>query len=448
VPEYVEVWRSTGVAQAARPRSRTTSLPAGWPVYLLFGAFPLWWILGLGPLIWALLAVPMLLRLLGQPSVRIPKGFGLWIGFLGWMLITATQLNQPKLWIAYSYRTILYFSMTILFVYLYNLPRSIVPIRKMILLLTLFWAFVIGFGFLALALPEARVVTPAARLLPASIAANPFVQQLFNPRLAQVQSFTGYPVTRPAAPFAYTNEWGGAVALLTPMAIASLTLLRSYLLRNLVRVLLVASLVPIVVSSNRGLWVGLGVGLVYMAVRVAFRGNARALVAIVGFLAVIVTLVAFTPLKKPFQDRLAHQHSNERRESLATGAIEGWKQSPMFGYGGPRELAVNPDAPNVGTHGQFYLVLFSHGLPGTLLFLGWWLWAFWMSLRGAAGPPLWVHVVLLIGMLEFFYYDMIPTQLSLMMVAAALAWREREAVAAQVLAARARLEPSASPATR
>jgi hypothetical protein len=31
------------------------------------------------------------------------------------------------------------------------------------------------------------------------------------------------------------------------------------------------------------------------------------------------------------------------------------------------------------------------------------------------------------GGIELFYYDMLPTQLHLMMVFAALAWREREA---------------------
>jgi len=421
VPESVKVPGSTG--------SRTTSLPAGWPVYLLYGAVPLWWVLGLSALIWALLAVPMLLWLTRRPSVRVPKGFGLWLGFLGWMLLTATQLDQAKLWIAYSYRAVLYLSMTILFVYVYNLPRSAVPIRRMVLLLTFFWAVVIGFGFLALALPQVRIMTPVARLLPGSIAANDFVQELFNPRLAQVQDI-GYPVTRPAAPFAYSNEWGGMVALLTPMAIASLSLLRSYLARNLVRVLLVASLVPIIVSANRGLWIGLAAGLVYLAARVALRGNASALVAILAFLVVIAGLVTLTPLKVLVEERLANPHSNERRADLAAEAIEGWKRSPIFGHGGPRENAINPDAPQVGTHGQFYLVLFSHGLPATVLFLGWWLWAFLATARVATGPPLWVHAVIGIGMLQFFYYNMIPDQLHLMMLAAALAWREREAAAA------------------
>jgi O-antigen ligase len=418
-------------APAARPARRRAGLPAGWPVLALFVLFPLWWVLGLSAVIWIVLAVPMLVWLLLRgPAVRIPKGFGLWIAFLFWMLLSATQLDEARRWYAFSFRALLYLSMTVMFLYVYNLPRTALPARKLVLALTVFWAAVICFGFAALALPATRFTTPLALLLPASITSSSFVQDLFGARLAQVQTFIGYDLPRPAAPFTYTNEWGGAVGLLTPMALAGLGLLRSYLLRNLVRLLLVASLVPIVVSSNRGLWVGLGVGLIYAAVRVALRGNAGALLAILGFLAVIAAAVTLTPLERYVSDRLANPHSNERRESLGEQAIQGTLEAPFLGHGGPRESQETPNAPEIGTHGQVYLVAFSQGIPGLVFFLGWWLWALWQTARGATGPPLWAHVVLLIGMLEFLYYDMMPTQLHLMMVVAALAWRELEAASA------------------
>jgi polysaccharide biosynthesis protein PslJ len=424
---------STGVAApAARPARRRTGLPAGWPVLALVVLFPLWWALGLSAVIWIVLAVPMLVWLLLRgPAVRVPKGFGLWIAFLFWMLLSATQLDEARRWYAYSYRALLYLSMTVMFLYVYNLPRTALPPRKLVLALTVFWAAVICLGFAALAIPTGRFTTPLGLLLPPDIAASPFVQDLVGARLAQVQDFIGYNLPRPAAPFTYTNEWGGAVGLLTPMALAGLGLLRSYLLRNLVRLLLVASLVPIVVSANRGLWVGLGAGLIYAAVRVALRGNARALLAIVGFLAVIAAAVTLTPLERYVSDRLAHPHSDERRESLGEQAIQGMLEAPFLGHGGPRESQETPNAPEIGTHGQVYLVAFSQGIPGLVFFLGWWLWALWQTARGATGPPLWAHVVLLIGMLEFLYYDMMPTQLHLMMVVAALAWRELEATAAR-----------------
>jgi polysaccharide biosynthesis protein PslJ len=412
---------------AAAPRR--PGLPEGWPVLALFGAFPLWWALGLSPVIWVVAALPMLGRLLASGRVRAPKGFGLWLAFLFWMLASATQLDEARRWYAFSYRAVLYASMTVLFLYLYNLPAASPPARRVVLALTLLWATVIGFGFAALAAPGLRFTTPAAALLPEELAASPFAQELFGARLAQVQTFIGYALPRPAAPFTYTNEWGGAVGLLTPMALAGLGMLRSSLARNLVRLLLVASLVPIVVSANRGLWVGLGVGLVYAAVRVAMAGNARSLAAIVGSLALVAALVAFTPLERYVGDRLAHQHSNQRRSSLGGQAVRGALARPLLGYGGPRESRELPNAPDIGTHGQVYLVLFSQGVPGLAFFGGWWLWALWRSARAPTGPPLWCHVLLLVGLVEFLYYDMLPTQLHLMMAVAALAWRQREAQA-------------------
>jgi xanthosine utilization system XapX-like protein len=428
VPERIDELSSPGVA--ARPAGRRGRLPEGWPVLALFGGFPLWWALGLSSVICIIAAVPMAVWLLARGRVRVPRGFGWWLAFLFWMLLSATQLDEARRWYAFSYRGVLYLSMTVMFVYVYNLPRSAMPTRRIVLALALFWATVICFGFAALAAPNFRLTTPVSLLLPEPLATSSYAQDLFSPKLAQVQTFIGYALTRPAAPFTYTNEWGGAVGLLTPMALAAIGMLRSYLLRNAIRVLLVASLVPIVISANRGLWVGLAVGLVYAAMRVALRGNARALVAIVGFLALIGAGVLLTPLDRYLTDRLAHQHSNERRESLADQAVAGALERPLLGFGGPRESSDTPNAPDIGTHGQVYLVMFSHGVPGLAFFLGWWLWVLWISRRAPTGPPLWCHVMLLVGVLEFLYYDMMPTQLHLMMVVAAVAWRDREAQAA------------------
>ncbi len=366
---------STGVAApAARPARRRALLPAGWPVLALFALFPLWWFLGLAAVIWVVLAVPMLVQLLLRgSSIRIPKGFGLWAAFLFWMLLSGTQLDEARRLYAFSYRALLYLASTVMFLYVYNLPRSAVPARKVVLALTIFWAVVICLGFVALVIPNARFTTPAALLLPGNIGSNPFVQDLFDAKLAQVQDFIGYDLPRPAAPFTYTNEWGGAVGLLTPMALAGLGMLHSYLARN--------------------------------------------------------GLVTLTPLEHYVSDRLANQHSNERRESLGEQAIQGTLDAPLFGHGGPRESQETPNAPEIGTHGHVYLVAFSHGIPGIAFFLGWWLWALLRTSKGATGPPLWCHVVLVVGMLEFFYYDMMPTQLHLMMVVSALAWRELEAAA-------------------
>ena len=96
----------------------------------LFGAFPLWWALGLSSVIWILLAVPMLAGCRGQ--ARVPKGFGLWLAFLFWMLLSATSSTRPGA--GTPSPTGPYLSMmTVMFVYVYNLPRPAVPARRIIL---------------------------------------------------------------------------------------------------------------------------------------------------------------------------------------------------------------------------------------------------------------------------------------------------------------------------
>jgi hypothetical protein len=99
VPERRDELSPTGAAPAQA--GRRPGLPEGWPVLALFGAFPLWWALGLSSVIWILLAVPMLARLLARGRMRVPRGFGLWLAFLFWMLASATQLEEARRWYAF-----------------------------------------------------------------------------------------------------------------------------------------------------------------------------------------------------------------------------------------------------------------------------------------------------------------------------------------------------------
>jgi polysaccharide biosynthesis protein PslJ len=183
VPEPTDELSSTGAAPPA-PAPRRSGLPEGWPVLALFGGFPIWWALGLSAVICILFAVPMLAWLLARGRVRVPKGFGLWLAFLFWMLLSATQLDEARRWYAFSYRGVLYLSMTVMFVYVYNLPRSAMPTRRIVLALALFWAAVIGFGFAALAAPNFQLTTPVSLLLPPQLASSPYAQDLFSPKLA------------------------------------------------------------------------------------------------------------------------------------------------------------------------------------------------------------------------------------------------------------------------
>jgi hypothetical protein len=403
--------------------TRPSPVRAGWPLSVLFLAFPLWWALGLGAFIWCVVAIPVAAGLFMRRSIRVPPGFGLWLVFLVWMLASATQLDEPQRWIVFAYRAAIYLSATALFLYVYNASQRELPSRRVVWTITWFWAIVVVAGLVALAAPEAEFTSVMEAVLPGSLAGNQFVSELIHPRLAQVQDFLGYAVARPAAPFAYTNEWGANVAILTPFVFAAWSTVRGAVRRGVLVVLLVAAVIPIVVSLNRGLWLGLSIGVLYGVGRLALRGRVAALRAIVAFAAVSALLMVISPLGGLVLDRIATPHSNEGRATLYTEAAEGALESPLLGYGSPRASEQDPNLPRVGTHGQLWLVLYSHGIPAVLFFGGWLLSAFWRTRRGKTSLDLWMHVVLFVALVQMAYYGMIPVPIHIAMVAAALAFR-------------------------
>jgi O-antigen ligase len=146
-------------------------------------------------------------------------------------------------------------------------------------------------------------------------------------------------------------------------------------------------------------------------------------------------LVVTTPLGQLVLDRIATPHSNEGRLSLYSEAAESVIDSPLLGYGAPRPSERDPNLPRVGTHGQLWLVLFSHGIPAAGFFVGWFAFAFWRSRRTTSDVSSWMHVVLLITLVQMSYYGMVPVPIHIAMLAAAIAWREISAAEVPKVAA-------------
>ena len=400
-------------------------LPKAWPIYALFVGFPLWWVLGMGAFIWPVLAVPMLASLLMRQRMRVPRGFGIWLLFLVWMVGSGSQLDESTRGLVFAYRASLYASATILFLYVYNSSERELPTRWLMFALGMFWAAVVAGGYLGVLVPEGSFTSIVERIMPNRFLSNEWFFQLVHPSFAQIHTFLGYPVGRPAAPFVYTNEWGANMGLLTPLVIASWSFLRRASWRAFTIGLLVASVVPMVMSLNRGLWLSLGLGLLYASWRFALWGRARAFGGIVTLIAVIGLLVAFTPLRQLVADRLITGHSNVARLTLAAEAGEGVLQAPILGYGSPRPSAENPNLPSVGTQGQLWLVLFSHGIPGALFYVGWFAFACWSTRNGGSRARFWSHVMLVILLLQMPFYGALPSQIHIVMLATAVAMRER-----------------------
>ena len=85
---------------------------------------------------------------------------------------------------------------------------------------------------------------------------------------------------------------------------------------------------------------------------------------------------------------------------------------------------LNPNAPPVGTQGQLWEVLVSHGIPGAILFVWWFVFQFWRLRRTSPEVVLWSHTVILIALIQMPFYDSIGIPLAVIMIAIAVASRE------------------------
>ena len=271
---------------AGRPtRSRS------WPLTAVIVGMPLWWALGLGGLIWQIAAIPMAAILLRKTPVRAPKGFGTYMLFIAWVFVSMTQADGLR-FISVGYRLVLYIATAIVFLYVFNLSHKELPRERILKLAVIYTGFAVLGGYLAVTFGDFEFTSVTESLLPAAIRQNDYAVSLVHPTLAQNQSFLGFPLYRPTAPFTFTNEWGSALALLAPLMMAAFAGLdRKW--RTWIVLIGFLALVPIVVSVNRGLWIGLLVGVTYGVFVLASKGDMRYLVGMLVAGAVIgLALVA------------------------------------------------------------------------------------------------------------------------------------------------------------
>ncbi len=397
-------------------------LPAHWPITLCIAGFPLWWALGAGTLIWPVFAAPLAIRLIvRRRPIHVPVGFGLWLIYLVFVLLSVTALDGGGLPFAYLWRLASYLSCTVFFLAIVSSTEEEMPSPYLVRLMAGFWVVVVAGGWLGVILPTGELPSLTARLLPAPISSNEFFQELVTPSFAQVQDILGYPLGRPKAPFVYTNDWGSAYALLLPFFFMAWLQSADIRRRATAYILLAASLVPVFISLNRGLWVSLGVALIYAAGRggdVA-RTARKALLALV---TVGLLVLVFTPVGGIVESRAENDHSSAGRGRIYEESLGVALESPIIGLGGPVPFPGNRIYPNLGTQGLLWTVVVSTGYVGLGVFLAAWLRLIWET-RAGPSVTFWCHVVLIVGLVQILVYDMIPSSLHIVFIAAALGFR-------------------------
>jgi hypothetical protein len=341
------------------------------------------------------------------------------------MMLSVTQLASFDDIRSFSVRAAFYVSAGIYLVFVYNLPEAGEHRRRLLTATVWFFGFVVAVSLAAAVIPIADFTTPFEALLPRGLSSNPFVRELVHGQIAQVHTFLGFPVPRPAAPFAYTNQWGAAIGVLAPVVVYGASRIRRGWARAMAWTIVVASVMPIIYSLNRGLWLSLAAGGTYAAARLAVRGRARPLFNIAIAVMIATILVLVTPLGELVFDRLDTGHSDDRRTDLVGQSIETTLESPVFGHGGPVPDLDSPTRAPIGTHGQLWLLGVSHGAVGAVLYI-FALGFFWLRTLSGGERDLafWVNVSVFVALVQLPFYDHLFVPLQFVFVFVALASQE------------------------
>ncbi len=394
------------------------------PFYVI-ALLPIFWLLGLAFFTFAIAGAAMGVGLLLMKPIRIPSGFGLWMLFVGWMLVSALTLEPTvNRYLSFSVRAVIYIGATTTFLYVFNMPRRYLPTGRVLMVLGGVYLFVaIVGGYLGLFLGEVTLPTPASMVLPRSMLQNEFVSSVFQPPLAQRQDFLGFPINRPSMPFAFTNDWAATLAPLIFAAIAAAGRLRR--MRRFVPLIAIVALIPMAVSANRALWLTLILAVFYVAARRASSGQLLLAIRLMVVMVAAGALILVSPLGEIVGGRATSDHSFESRGDIYTDVLERVPESPLLGYGAP--LAnPQPFRPAIGTHGMFWTSLFSQGIPGLIFYAG-----FWLSMTIRTGrnirnqEQLLMHLAIATSLPTMMFYDHLPAALPIMMICSALVLRDR-----------------------
>ncbi len=381
---------------------------------------PIWFLLGLAGFTWVIFALPMAASLARRRDLVVPKSFGLWMLFIVAVVGSSLSIDSGGRMAGWVLRFGYYVGATVFLLYILN-GRDSITVWTTIRAFVWLWMATVAGGYLAFVLGEFSYWSPMAYVMPGGLRANELIGTLVTPSFAEVQDIIGFPIPRPKAPFPYTNTWGSMLALLSPFAFIALADRRVGFSPRLIRVGIAASVVPAIVSLNRGLWLSLGVGLAYAAIRLGVAGGNRAIRNSIVVVAALAVLLTATPLGGIIATRVETGHSNEDRLELVLDAVEGTVERPVFGWGAPRPNDRN--LPSVGTHGQTWFVMFSYGFVGAIGYIGAILSLAWRTRRQSTTAGLWAHVVIIVGLIQMPFYLHVPHQMFTILVAAAVALR-------------------------
>ncbi len=412
--------------------------------------FPVFWALGLGEFVWIIVAVPMAYTLWVRPKrIRVPPFFGLWLAFLVWVIAGVLMIGEhlPGTlvtsggYFGWGLRVANLLAATVVLLYVGNLSESEMPTGKLVRLFAAFFCITVVGGLFGTFYGSFNFTSPFEMVLPHGFRSNFYVHQLVHPGFAQVQDVLGKTSPRPKAPFAYTNYWGNNVALLMIWFVVAGWIRGSRRARMWSGLTLLVAAVPIIYSLNRGVWIGLGLSLVFLAFQLAKRGKLGLIAGILGVGAVAALLFTVTPLKSVVDARLNHPQSNTIRGSLNGAAFDAAVRSPIVGWGTTRSVLGSPtsiaigkssscqtcgNAP-IGSTGELWLLLIANGFVGAALYFGFILVSAIRYRHDRRYEGIAARLILYLAPFFGLFYSDETTALTITFISLALLWRHDRA---------------------
>ena len=421
-------------AHSARPNSSTRVLPSAriltsspradlpaWPLLALLYGFPLLWALGVLQIAPPILALIMVAYMTVRGGIRVPGTLWIWGALTLWVLVCAMALRSSTDLIAWGLRWVNIASAGVYALYFYNAPQTL-TLRRLLGGLATLWGTLVVLGWAGVLFPEFRLQTPMSFVVPSGLMRNPLVRDYMQPPLAEIQFPWGAPepYKRPSAPFPYANSWGLAYTLLTPVMLAIFTLTRRIAHKILLLIALGLSTVPAISTSNRGMFIGLGVCCAYVLFRQVLAARWRAVAwGLAAIVAAVIALFASGTVDAVL-GRQDYSDSTGGRATLYQLTWEATLQSPILGYGTPRM------APSVGvsmgTQGYLWTLMFCFGFVGLGFFVLWVLGSIvsgWSAYRSFGDHPVvawWLHSVSVCAAVVFIFYSFDIAQLSILLL--------------------------------
>jgi hypothetical protein len=419
VPVRAVATVADGVRDPAAWRLRTADLPL-WPLFLMFALMPLWWALGVWYFVWPVFGVVLFVLLATRGHVRLPTGTALWLVFLGIVAVSAVRLDRPSALIVFTLRYGHLLTAFLVGLYVYNAARDGRPWARIAVPVCLFWFGMVALGWFGVLAPTFSSPSPFQMVLPQGLASERFITDIARLDATEFNPMSSSPIYRPAAPYPYTNNWGTACCFLVPFVLAYLSAVKRGALRVALLVSLPLALVPAFLTLNRGMFIGLGAGVLYLLGRELLRGRVRLLlpVGVILLLGWVVTL--FIPVTDMITDRTSTTDTNTDRFDLYVHTWAAVLHSPLLGFGQPNSVDTTTAAEPLGTQGLIWQVLYSHGIPATLcIYL---LFAVIARRLSAAVTPagLWLSALPVIAVVVTPFYSYIDPNMSVLFAGIAL----------------------------